>query len=111
MTIFHLVTESDWKACTRDGQYTPRRFDADGFVHCVGDRETAARIVAAYFSTVTEPVLLVHLDETKLDARLEWEAPAPPDGKAHAHHEGGARFPHVYGPLPLSAVTKVEPWS
>lgn len=108
--IFHLALESEWKDGQRDGRYTPRRFEADHFVHCVADRDTAAHIVAAYFSDATEPVLLVELDESRLDVELKWEAPAPPDGQAHAHHASQKTFPHVYGSIPLTAVARVTPW-
>lgn len=110
MSLFHLALESEWREGQRDGRYTPRRFAADGFVHCVGDLATAAHIVAAYFSGATEPVLLIELDEARLDVEVKWEAPAPPDGAVHSHHTPGASFPHVYGSLPLSAVVRVTPW-
>jgi uncharacterized protein (DUF952 family) len=109
VSLFHLVLESEWREGQRAGRYTPRRFAADGFVHCVADRQAAAAIVAAYFGAATEPVLLVELDEARLDVELRWEAPAPPDGRGHAHHDG-RRFPHVYGSIPLAAVTRVAPW-
>lgn len=110
MSLLHLALESEWKAGQRDGRYTPRRFAADGFVHCCGDRETAAQVVAAYYSTRTEPLLLLTLDEARLDVEVKWESPAPPDGRTHAHHAGERRFPHVYGSIPLAAVVSVEPW-
>lgn len=110
MSLLHLALRSEWEAGQRDGRYTPRRFAADGFVHCCGDRATAEAVARAYFSARTEPLLLIHLDEAKLDVAVKWEAPAPPDGQAHAHHEGGKRFPHVYGSIPLAAVLQLEEW-
>ncbi len=105
--LLHLALASEWKAGQRDGRYTPARFAIDGFVHCCDDLATAKAIVRAYFANASEPVLLVTLDEAALDVDVRREAPAPPDGQPHAHHEG-RRFPHVYGSIPLRAVRSVE---
>ena len=98
MTLLHLATAAEWEAGQRDGRYTPRRFAADGFVHCCDDLETLRAVARAY---AHEPRLLViELDEAALDVEVKREAPAPPDGK---------RFPHVYGSIPLAAVRGVRP--
>jgi uncharacterized protein (DUF952 family) len=106
--LLHLARASEWKAGWRDGRYTPARFAADGFVHCCDDEATALQIADAYFANAAEPVLIIELDEAALDVELRREAPAPPDGEAHAHHDG-RRFPHVYGSLPARAVLRVGP--
>lgn len=105
--IFHLVTASEWAAGQRDGRYTPARFSTDGFVHCTGDQQQTAQVVAAYFSKVTEPVLLLEIEVAKLDAEVKWEAPISVSGKVEAHHTVGATFPHIYGSIPLHAVVSV----
>lgn len=109
MSLYHLALQSEWNRGQREGRYTPARFAADGFVHCCDDLETAAAIARAYFAAATEPLLLITLDEAALDVEVRREAPAPPDGQPHAHHEGRT-FPHVYGSLPLRAVRSVEPF-
>lgn len=107
MTLLHLAPAAEWEAGQRDGRYTPRRFAADGFVHCCDDLETLHAVARAYFAH--EPRLLViELDEAALDVEVKREAPAPPDGQRHAHHDG-RRFPHVYGTIPLAAVRGVRP--
>lgn len=106
--LLHLARESEWKAGWQDGRYTPPRFAADGFVHCCGDEATALQVAHAYFADASEPVLVIELDEAALDVEVRREAPAPPDGKPHAHHDG-RRFPHVYGSLPRRAVLRVGP--
>ncbi len=109
-TIFHLTTASEWAGGRGATHYRPRRLEADGFVHAVGDEATVAAIAAAYFSHVTEPLVLLVIDSERLDAALKWEAPAPPSGRAQAHHREGLLFPHVYGPIVLSAIVQVRPW-
>lgn len=106
--LLHLARESEWKAGWQDGRYSPERFAADGFVHCCDDAETVLQVADAYFRDVTEPVLVIDLDEAALDVEVRREAPAPLDGKPHAHHEG-RRFPHVYGSIPARAVLRIGP--
>lgn len=104
--MFHLVLASEWKAGWRDGQYTPARFAADGFVHCCEDAATTLMVATAYFSRAAEEVLVVELDEALLGVEVRREAPVSVDGAAHAHHDG-RKFPHVYGPIPAKAVVRV----
>lgn len=106
--LMHLARESEWKAGWSDGRYTPARFGADGFVHCCDDAQTVLQVADAYFRDASEPVLVIELDEAALDVEVRREAPAPPDGQEHAHHDG-RRFPHVYGSLPRHAVLRIGP--
>ena len=106
--MFHLALASQWKAGWRDGRYTPARFSASGFVHCCDDQATTLQVAAAYFCRATEEVMVAELDESALDVEVRREAPAPPDGKRHAHH-AGKTFPHVYGSIPARAVTRIGP--
>lgn len=46
-------------------------------------------------------MVLLRLDPTRLDAPVRWEPGVPGDDPA-------LRFPHLYGPLPVSAVIGVE---
>ncbi len=104
--IFHVATEREWVEGQRDGRYRPARLAADGFVHCSPTLETADAVIAAYFRGAREPLVILHLDEAKLDVELKWEAPAPLTPGPHAHH-ATALFPHVYGPIPLAAVAQL----
>jgi uncharacterized protein (DUF952 family) len=108
MTLLHLCPASEWIAGQHAGRYRPSRFVHDGFVHCCDDLETAQAIAAAYFSSLNEPLLLVSIDESRLDVEVRREPPAAPDGQVHRHHDG-RRFPHIYGSVPLAAVVSCEP--
>ena len=69
---------------------------ADGFIHfstATQVAETAAKHFAGQ-----QDLLLITIDAEKLGERLKWEP-----------SRGGALFPHLYGPLDLSMVAKVEP--
>ena len=41
------------------------------------------------------------IDVERLSAPVRFEAAEP----------GGEEFPHVYGPIPVGAVLRVEPWT
>lgn len=103
--LYHLVTEPELCAGLDASHYTPARFAEDGFVHCCATRESALAIARDYFAGADESVYLVALEPRKLDAKVVFEAPAPLPGEATAHLATSAKFPHVYGPLALRAVT------
>ncbi|HEX6357641.1 DUF952 domain-containing protein [Actinophytocola sp.] len=80
----------------------PRR---GGFRPLFADEAVTLAVVNAFYRTASRPLLAVLLDEAKLAARCEWEAPAPvpPPGVAD-----GTLFPHVFGPINRDAVVRVQ---
>ena len=101
------MTEPELLAGLDASHYTPARFAEDGFVHCCGTRESALAVARDYFGGAREPVYVLELDPKRLDAKLVLEAPAPiPIPGAPTDHLATAeKFPHVYGPIALRAVT------
>ncbi|MBP0440588.1 DUF952 domain-containing protein [Tianweitania sediminis] len=97
MTIFKIVPTALWQAAEEQGAFTGAPVDtADGFIHfstAEQVRETAAKHFAH-----RDDLLLVSVDETTLGPTLKFEP-----------SRGGDLFPHLYGPLPLSAVQWVHP--
>jgi uncharacterized protein (DUF952 family) len=95
--IYHLARNTDFERAAASAQYPGAREDtADGFMHFstgVQVVESAARHRAGELDLV-----LVAVDPERLGATLRWE-PA----------RGGELFPHLYGPLPLSAVVWAKP--
>ncbi|MDP3401119.1 MAG: DUF952 domain-containing protein [Brevundimonas sp.] len=98
--IYKLVDAEDWQVATVDGAYPGSAVDVrDGYIHMsTADQldETARR----HFSGLPD-LLKVTIDTAALaelpDEALRWEP-----------SRGGAMFPHLYAPLPLSAVRSVE---
>ena len=96
--IYTLVRQADWRAAEAAGAYAGSADDArDGFLHF----STAAqlRASAAKHRAGIPDLLMVEADTALLGYALKWE-PA----------SGGKRpglFPHLYAPLPLSAVVRV----
>lgn len=108
MTLQHIALESDWQAAQESGTYpvsTLRRSIAEeGFMHCSGSAEQLEGVLRRFYGGVTEPLLVLTLDEEcladrGLDVRYE-----------PAVLGGDELFPHVYGgDLPVGCVSRVEP--
>lgn len=92
--IYHLCHQSAWREAAAQGVYEGSDLDRrDGFIHC-STAEQVPDTVARYFPGTD--VLLLTVDPTQVDGEVKWEE--TPRGT----------FPHLYGRLPLTAVTGVE---
>jgi uncharacterized protein (DUF952 family) len=95
--IYKICPEALWREAEAAGQFTGAPVDlADGYIHfsTAGQvRETARR----HFSGASG-LVLVTVDAAALGAALR-----------HEPSRRGDLFPHLYGPLPLSGVQRVEP--
>lgn len=96
-TAYKIMTEAAWAAMRRDGSFAGSADDlADGYVHL----STASQLPGTldrHFPDRTGLVVLA-IDLAQLGAALRWEP-----------SRGGQAFPHLYGPLPLSAVRGTAP--
>ncbi len=91
-TMIYRITEAaDWSQAQRDGVFASADLAAEGFIHC-SDRHQVARTAQKYYAGKTALVLL-EIDDSKLGAALVRE-----------DLTGSGMFPHVYGPIPLSAI-------
>jgi len=92
--IYKIVPAPLWRASEAAGVFTGSPVDVrDGFIHfstAAQVRDTAAR----HFAGIGD-LLLVAVDADQLD--LRWEP-----------SRGGALFPHLYAPLPMTAVRWVR---
>lgn len=94
--IYKIVPASLWHEAEARGAFTGSPVDIrDGFIH-FSTVEQLAETAQKHFAGQRD-LLLVTVDTTQLD--LRWEP-----------SRGGQLFPHLYGPLPLSAVRLVEPF-
>lgn len=94
--ILHITTPDGWAAARRTGEVRPASLDGEGFVHC-STRDQLAGTLARHFPG-DGPLVGLVLDPARLGgAELRWEESRP-----------GESYPHVYGPLPVAAVTAVE---
>src|SRR5260370_23762418 len=90
--VYKIVATDEWRAAEAAGAFLGAALDrSDGFIHfstAVQAPETAAK----WFADRND-LTLVAVDPTALGADLRWEP-----------SRGGARFPHLYAPLSMSAV-------
>lgn len=100
--IFHLALATDWAAAQAAGNYRVstlgRSLEDEGFLHA-SYADQWQGVHDAFYAGVTEPLVLLEIDPVLLDVPLVVETP---DGADRA-------FPHIYGPLPVSAVVDVRP--
>ncbi|WP_420346421.1 DUF952 domain-containing protein [Pelagibius sp.] len=94
--IFHICRKDEWAEAQASGRYAGSSQDrADGFIHF----STAAQVEtsAAKHRAGQDGLVLLAVDAEALGPALKWEP-----------SRGGALFPHLYGPLPLPAVRRVD---
>ncbi|TAM91807.1 MAG: DUF952 domain-containing protein [Jatrophihabitans sp.] len=95
--LFHLVDEAVWAEVVRDGRYAPASLATEGFVHCSYAHQVAG-VAAARYAGVPD-LVVVELDPAGLDVRDE------------DSYGAGVTYPHVYGPIPVSAAVAAHPLS
>lgn len=100
--IYHITTQSEWAKAQENGVYQAPSLASQGFIH-LSKREQITKVANAIYTGQTDLVLLC-VDESKLDANLRFE---PPDTMVPAAHYDGELFPHVYGTINLNAVSHV----
>jgi len=99
--LFHITERATWQAAQRAREYrTSTRgvsLEEQGFIHCSLPHQL--RHVAELFYGDAEDLVVLVIDGDRLLAPVRYEAPEP----------GADRYPHIYGPLPIEAVTAVLP--
>ncbi|CAN5248435.1 DUF952 domain-containing protein [soil metagenome] len=90
---YKIIAAGEWAGIVEVGAYTGSAVDlADGYIHLSTEgqfAETAGKHYAGRDALMSLTVDLLTLGET-----VVWEP-----------SRGGQLFPHIYGPLPVSAVT------
>lgn len=96
-TLYKIMSQQNWANAQAQGVYAGSEVDArDGFIHLSAAHQARATAEKHFAGQVG--LLLVAVAGEKLGESLKWEV-----------SRGGDLFPHLYGPLPLAAVTEVEP--
>src|SRR3984957_164497 len=97
MIVFKIVATEEWAAAEAAGVFTGASVDrADGFIH-FSTAEQAPETAAKWFAG-RDDLTLAAIDAEALGKDLRWEP-----------SRGGALFPHLYGPLSMSAVVWSRP--
>jgi len=97
-TLVHICRSEEWTRACSEGRYLPPSSAEAGFVHL--STPAQAHLPANRLFTGRRDLILLHIDTRLVDAPIRWEPGVPGDPE-------GMLFPHLYGPLPLEAVTAV----
>jgi uncharacterized protein (DUF952 family) len=101
--LVHLAMPDDWAAAQAGGEYRMSTrgvtLEQEGFIHCSFDHQGLG--VARRFYADVDELVLLRLDPSLLGSEVVVEPPFP----GAVEH-----FPHIYGPIPLTAVISATPW-
>ncbi|WP_324198735.1 DUF952 domain-containing protein [Nocardia amamiensis] len=98
-TLVHLCTSAEWLSARQIGEYRAPSLGAAGFIHLSAPGQVhlpANRLFAG-----RRDLVLLRIDPGRVGSPIKWEPGVPSDPESML-------FPHLYGPLPLVAVTAVE---
>jgi uncharacterized protein (DUF952 family) len=99
--IYHVSLVSEWRAARGASEYTMSSNGVTlaeaGFIHCCYNNQIRG-VLQRFYGEVTEPMCLLAIDPDRLPTPVVAE-----------NLDGGEElFPHIYGPIPISAVTEVS---
>ena len=92
--IYRIADTRDWEAAHASGYFASADLTTEGFIHCCTAQQIAS--VAKRYYQGQKALLLLEIDETRVHVPLKWEDLT----------KAGQSFPHVYGRIPLEAVTR-----
>ena len=96
--IFKILGRQEWQQAKADGIFRGSPVDTeDGYIHFSTSLQVAE--TAARHFQGREDLLVLSVDSACCDAAALRFEPS----------RGGALFPHLYGPLPLRCVLRVDP--
>jgi uncharacterized protein (DUF952 family) len=97
MIVYKIVATEEWAKAQAAGVFAGAAIDrTDGFIH-FSTAEQAPETAAKWFAGRGD-LTLAAVDAEAFGDDLRWEP-----------SRGGALFPHLYGPLPMSAVVWSRP--
>jgi uncharacterized protein (DUF952 family) len=96
--LVHLCTAPEWSCARTREELRPDSLHQLGFVHLSTPEQV--HLPASRLYRGRTDLLVLHIDPARLRAPVRWELGVPTDPEAML-------FPHLYGPLPVSAVFDV----
>jgi len=98
-SIFHITTNSEWASAKSAGEYVPRDYEDDGFIHCSYAHQLVS--VANSMFHGDSGLVLLEIDRASVGSEVVDE-----------NLSGGSElFPHIYGKLPVNAVIRIHNFS
>lgn len=100
--ILHITSKQEWLNAQQRGEYIAPSLKTEGFIHCSTEKQVLH--VANAFYRGRNDLVLLNLDEASLKPELKWE---PPAGVPAPGISDSDKFPHIFGPINLTAVASV----
>ena len=100
--ILHITPRIAWESSVHTGYYKPSSLESEGFIHCSTIEQTES--TANLYFTNQKGLVLLCIDENRLEPKVKYEASA---GGIVDEKRTESLFPHLYGPLNVSAVVRV----
>ncbi len=99
-SLLHLAVAGEWERAQRTGTYERSTIDTsleeEGFIHCSFPHQVQG--TADRYYRGRDDIVLLRIDPDRVGAEVRVEEASDGDG-----------YPHVYGPIPVDAVTSVSP--
>ena len=92
--VLHMLPEEAWRQALVQGGVEPASLADEGFVHCTNGWTELANVGNRYYASDPRPYVALRLDLARAGA--PWR-----------HDDASGLYPHLYGPIPLVAVTGV----
>jgi uncharacterized protein (DUF952 family) len=92
--ILHIAYKTIWEHSLQSDKYSGDTLNSEGFIHC-STKDQVIEVADYIFKGIPNLVLLV-IDEKLVIPTIKYEDPG-----------NGKLYPHIYGPLNISAVTNV----
>ncbi len=93
--ILHITQRAAWDAALLLGEYRVPTLEIDGFIHCSTLKQVLEPANSLYRGQ-TDLVLLC-IDPHRVKSPIRYED----------YYDLGDEFPHIYGSIPIEAVTQV----
>jgi uncharacterized protein (DUF952 family) len=97
VNVFHIVATDVWAAAVAVGSYRPESLAAEGFIHFSYADQVAG--TANRYYRALDGLQVLEIDPALLEVELVDEV-SPATGEL---------YPHLYAPLPTSAVVTIHP--
>ena len=92
--IYLLSSQTEYQQALNEGGLVRDSLQSEGFIHA-SPKSQLNRLANKYYRDKKQPLILF-VDKKLISCQVKWE-PAT-----------GGLYPHIYGPLNINAVTKVE---
>lgn len=90
--VYHITSRTEWQEAQAIGEYKPKRFDREQFIHLSYNHQLLT-VANRFYAEQNELVILV-IDSSRIK-----------DGLIEENLEGGIElYPHFYSVLPIDAV-------